>query len=79
VLRVACEEAAKWDSQIRVAVNVSPEQLQSPAFVTIVAQALAQSGLPAERLELEVTESVFMREGTQAIQVLEKVLDLGVR
>jgi EAL domain-containing protein (putative c-di-GMP-specific phosphodiesterase class I) len=45
----------------------------------MVAQALAQSGLPAERLELEVTESVFMREGTQAIHVLEKVLELGVK
>jgi diguanylate cyclase (GGDEF)-like protein/PAS domain S-box-containing protein len=79
VLRTACDEAAKWDSNIRVAVNVSPEQLHSPAFVTMVAQALAHSGLPAERLELEVTESVFMREGTQAIQVLEKVLELGVK
>jgi len=79
VLRTACDEAAKWDSNIRVAVNVSPEQLHSPSFATMVAQALAQSGLPAERLELEVTESVFMREGTQAIHVLEKVLELGVR
>lgn len=79
VLRTACNEAAKWDSSVRVAVNVSPEQLHSPAFATMVAQALAQSGLPAERLELEVTESVFMREGTQAIHVLERVLELGVK
>ncbi len=79
VLRTACHEAARWDSQIRVAVNVSPDQLHNPAFVGVVAQALAQSGLPPERLELEVTESVFMREGTAAIQVLEKILDLGIR
>jgi EAL domain-containing protein (putative c-di-GMP-specific phosphodiesterase class I) len=79
VLRTACDEAAKWPSETRVAVNVSPEQLHNPSFVTIVAQALANSGLPAERLELEVTESVFMREGTCAIQVLERILDLGVR
>jgi EAL domain-containing protein (putative c-di-GMP-specific phosphodiesterase class I) len=64
---------------VRVAVNVSPEQLHSPNFVTVVAQALAQSGLPASRLELEVTESVFLREGTGALTVLEKILDLGVR
>ena len=79
VLRTACTEAARWDLPARIAVNVSPEQLHNPAFVSIVAQALAQSGLPPERLELEVTESVFMREGTMAIQVLEKILDLGVR
>ena len=79
VLRTACDEAARWDIPVRVAVNVSPEQLHNPAFVGVVAQALAQSGLSSERLELEVTESVFMREGTQAVQVLEKILDLGVR
>ncbi len=79
VLRTACDEAARWDVPVRIAVNVSPEQLHNPAFVGVVANALAQSGLPPERLELEVTESVFMREGTQAIRVLEKILDLGVR
>jgi diguanylate cyclase (GGDEF)-like protein len=79
VLRTACDEAARWDLPMRVAVNVSPEQLHNPAFVSVVAQALSQSGLPADRLELEVTESVFMREGTVAIEVLEKILDLGVR
>lgn len=79
VLRTACDEAARWGIPARVAVNVSPEQLHNPAFVSVVAQALVQSGLPAERLELEVTESVFMREGTVAVQVLEKIMDLGVR
>jgi diguanylate cyclase (GGDEF)-like protein/PAS domain S-box-containing protein len=79
VLRTACDEAARWNMPVRVAVNVSPEQLHNPSFVSVVAQALAQSGLPPERLELEVTESVFMREGTAAVQVLEKIMDLGVR
>ncbi|MHA6720854.1 putative bifunctional diguanylate cyclase/phosphodiesterase [Sphingomonas sp. RS6] len=79
VLRTACHEAASWDEPVRIAVNVSPEQLHNPAFVSIVANALASSGLAPDRLELEVTESVFMREGTIAIDVLEKVLDLGVR
>jgi diguanylate cyclase (GGDEF)-like protein len=79
VLRQACEEAARWPSPTRVAVNVSPEQLHNPAFVSVVTSALANSGLPPERLELEVTEGVFMREGTVAVQVLERVLDLGVR
>ena len=79
VVRTACEEAARWPSHVRVAVNVSADQLQNPNFVTVVASALANSGLPAERLELEVTESVFMHEGLGATKVLERVLDLGVK
>ena len=79
VLRSACDEASRWPGRTRVAVNVSPEQLHNPAFVSVVASALANSGLPPERLELEVTEGVFMREGTGAVQVLERILDLGVR
>ncbi|MGK6320613.1 putative bifunctional diguanylate cyclase/phosphodiesterase [Sphingomonas sp. DT-204] len=79
VLRTACHEAAGWEAPLRVAVNISAEQLHNPALVAVVANALASSGLPADRLELEVTESVFMREGTAATQILEKLLDLGVR
>ena len=78
VLRTACDEAAGWPSHLRIAVNVSAEQLQSPGFVATVASALANSGLSADRLELEVTESVFM-QGTQATKVLERVIDLGIR
>jgi diguanylate cyclase (GGDEF)-like protein len=79
VLRSACAEAAKWPGDARVAVNVSPEQLHNPGFVAVVASALANSGVPARRLELEVTESVFMRDDTGAVKVLERILDLGVR
>ena len=79
VLRTACHEAARWEVPARVAINVSSEQLHNPSFATLVAQALAASGLPADRLELEVTESVFLREGTGAVSVLEQILDLGVR
>ncbi|WP_249340695.1 EAL domain-containing protein [Sphingomonas sp. 2SG] len=79
VLRTACAEAARWPSHVRVAVNVSADQLQNPGFVTVVTSALADSGLSVERLELEVTESVFMHEGLGATKVLERILDLGVR
>ncbi|HEX8414960.1 MAG TPA: EAL domain-containing protein [Sphingomicrobium sp.] len=79
VLRTACAEAAKWRSPVRVAVNVSAEQLYDPDFVEVVKSALADSNLSAERLELEVTESVFLRDGTCAMQVLERILDLGVK
>jgi len=79
VLRTACDEAARWPSEVRVAVNVSADQLQEAGFVTVVASALANSGLPAERLELEVTESVFMHEGLGATKTLDRILDLGVK
>jgi len=79
VLRTACEEAARWPDTVRVAVNVSAEQLLDANFVTAVVQALAHSRLSAHRLELEVTESVFMREGTGAVAVLEQLLKLGIR
>jgi diguanylate cyclase (GGDEF)-like protein len=79
VLRTACAEAANWPSTVRVAVNVSAEQLTNTGFVSTVMSALSQSGLPAHRLELEVTESVFMREGATALGVLEQILSMGVR
>ncbi len=78
-LRTACLEAMHWPSNIRIAVNVSAEQLTNINFVASVVSALAQSGLRPERLELEVTESVFMKEGTLAVKVLERILALGVR
>jgi predicted signal transduction protein with EAL and GGDEF domain len=79
VLRAACNEAARWPGTARIAVNVSAEQLHHPGFVAIVASALSTSGLPARRLELEVTESVFMRDDTTAVKVLDRILALGVR
>ena len=79
VLRTACAEAARWPSTIRIAVNVSAEQLHDAQFSATVVSALSHAGLPPHRLELEVTESVFMREGTKAVTVLEQVLALGVR
>jgi diguanylate cyclase (GGDEF)-like protein/PAS domain S-box-containing protein len=79
VVRTACAEAARWPSTVRIAVNVSPDQLQNPQFVAVVASALANSRLPPERLELEVTESVFLHEGLGTTKVLEQLLSLGIR
>ena len=79
VLRTACAEAKRWPETVRVAVNVSAEQLTGASFVTAVISALSHSGLSPNRLELEVTESVFMREGTGAIAVLDQLVALGVR
>ena len=79
VLRAACMEAKRWPDTVRVAVNVSAEQLTDSNFTSSVISALSHSGLSPHRLELEVTESVFMREGTGAVAVLDQLLALGVR
>ena len=77
VLHEACREAVRWPSDIKVAVNVSGEQLLEPGFSSNVVKALADTGLPAARLEVEVTESVFLRDGRTARQTLEEILALG--
>src|SRR6185503_3727342 len=59
VLRRACAEAARWPHSIKVAVNLSPVQFRSRGLVTMVTHALAAAGLPASRLELEITEAVL--------------------
>jgi EAL domain-containing protein (putative c-di-GMP-specific phosphodiesterase class I) len=60
-----------------VAVNVSGEQLLDPGFIASVVGALSSSGLPAQRLELEVTESIFVRDATTARAALEQIMSLG--
>jgi diguanylate cyclase (GGDEF)-like protein/PAS domain S-box-containing protein len=77
ILREACREAMNWPSNVKVAVNVSGEQLLDPNFAATVVGALSSSGLPAHRLEVEVTESIFMRDGTTAQHTLEQILALG--
>jgi diguanylate cyclase (GGDEF)-like protein len=79
VLRTACQEATHWPATVRVAVNVSFEQLHNRNFAKMVAGVLQETGLPASRLELEVTESVFMNEAPHAIAVLKELLALGIK
>lgn len=79
VLRTACAEAMRWPSNLKVAVNVSADQLTDPKFASVVVSALAQSGLPPQRLEIEVTESVFLRDGGGAAQLLDQLIGLGIR
>ncbi|MBW3534896.1 MAG: EAL domain-containing protein, partial [Gemmatimonadetes bacterium] len=62
VLRTACAEAAKWPNQTRVAVNLSPLQFSNAALPSLVMNVLASSGLPANRLELEITEGVLLND-----------------
>ena len=78
VLRTACEEAMNWPSTVKVAVNVSADQLTEPDFLETVVSALQDSGLPPHRLEIEVTESIFMREGAGAAKMLDEIIALGI-
>src|SRR5208282_464878 len=61
VLRKACTDAALWPDDVKVAVNLSPIQVMNKNLVSVVVGALASSGLPAHRLEIEITESVLLQ------------------
>ncbi|MDE1468331.1 EAL domain-containing protein [Aurantiacibacter sp. D1-12] len=78
-LRQACRDLAQWPEEVRVAVNVSPVQFSNPQLPTIVANAIAAAGVRSSRLELEITESVFLGddEGTDAMFANLKAI--GVR
>ncbi len=79
VLRRACAEAADWPGHLRVAVNVSPVQFADEGFPALVASALASSGIEPSRLELEITESVFLQEGGTTTERFKALKGLGVR
>ncbi|WP_066656584.1 MULTISPECIES: putative bifunctional diguanylate cyclase/phosphodiesterase [unclassified Sphingomonas] len=78
-LRQACMDAAGWPGELRVAVNISPIQFANPNLPQIVVSALAASGLRPDRLELEITESVFLDCGAQADKMFETLKKIGVR
>jgi diguanylate cyclase (GGDEF)-like protein len=79
VLTTACADAATWPDHLKVAVNVSPVQFRSPTFGLKVAAALSASGLAANRLELEITEAVLIRDDEAALTILHELRALGVR
>ncbi len=79
VLRQACTEAAAWPAGIKVAVNLSPIQFKSGQLVPTVIDALHRSGLPAFRLELEITESVLLQDNKATLATLHGLRGLGVR
>ncbi len=79
VLRTACAQAAGWPSVIKVAVNVSPAQFQSPGLLQIVIGALAAAGLPPSRLELEITEAVLLHDNETTVATIRRLDELGVR
>lgn len=78
VLNEACREAARWPGHLRVAVNISPVQLMHIELVDAVRNALNAAGLPADRLELEITETAFVADKVRALHVLRQIKALGV-
>jgi len=79
ILRQACAEAAGWPDDIKVAVNLSPVQFKSKTLALAVTSALASSGLPPHRLELEITESVLLQDNEATLTTLHQLRQLGVR
>jgi len=79
VIREACAEAARWDRQMRIAVNISAAQLTGAGLAKTVLGALAATRLEPSRLELEVTESVFLGDDAATLASLERLRALGVR
>ncbi len=79
VIREACAEAAGWEGQMRVAVNISAAQLTGAGLAKTVLGALAATRLEPSRLELEVTESVFLGDDAATLASLERLRALGVR
>jgi diguanylate cyclase (GGDEF)-like protein/PAS domain S-box-containing protein len=78
VLRTVCDEAASWSSPLRIAVNLSPVQFQKGSLPNIVGEALAASGLEPHRLELEITESILLKDDIGNSATLDELRKLGV-
>ena len=79
ILRRACRECGSWPSHIKVAINLSPLQFKHQNLVRAVTEALAAANLPANRLELEITESVLLQENQTTLATLHRLKELGVR
>jgi len=79
VIREACAQAARWPEQVRIAVNVSPVQFHRGALHETILRALAASGLAPGRLEVEITESIFLEGSETTLRLLHALRALGVR
>jgi len=79
VIQEACRQAVKWPEDVRVAVNVSSVQFRRPGLANVLIQALAASGLDPRRLEVEITESIFLESSEALIAVLHSLRAMGIR
>ena len=79
VMREACSQASGWPADVSVAVNVSPKQFSATGIASTVMSALAASGLSPNRLELEITESIFIADVEATLATLHSLRNLGVK
>jgi predicted signal transduction protein with EAL and GGDEF domain len=79
VLKQACNDAARWPGKLKIAVNLSAAQFRNPMLPLSIVSALAHSGLPATRLELEITETVLLQDDQAVLNALHEIRQLGVR
>jgi diguanylate cyclase (GGDEF)-like protein len=78
VIRKACADAARWPNDVKVAVNLSALQVMNQNLVPVLISALASAGLPAQRLEIEITETVLMQNADNTLMALHQLRELGV-
>ena len=78
VIRQACATAARWPEDLHVAVNISAIQFRNPGLMQVIVGALAASGLPATRLEIEITETVLLQDKETTLAILHQLRALGV-
>jgi EAL domain-containing protein (putative c-di-GMP-specific phosphodiesterase class I) len=78
VLRTACREAASWKTSQRISVNLSAVQLGNPELPKLVHEVLLETGLPASRLELEITETALIQDPIRTTHILRQLKGLGV-
>src|SRR5262249_53913446 len=78
-LTEACRQAARWPEDLKIAGNLSPVQFSTPNLGETIAAILAETGLAPHRLELEITERVFMEDSDKTLSILHRLKQLGVR
>jgi diguanylate cyclase (GGDEF)-like protein len=78
-IREACATAASWPEELKVAVNLSPAQFRNPGLLQVIVAALGNSGLPPDRLELEITETILLQDSEATLATLYRLRELGVR
>ncbi len=78
IIRRACADAVTWPSHVKLAINLSPTQFGKSDLAATVASALADSGLAPQRLELEITESVLLKQDDHNLETLHRIKRLGV-
>jgi EAL domain-containing protein (putative c-di-GMP-specific phosphodiesterase class I) len=79
ILRAACREAASWPKPLRIAVNLSPVQFQHGELANQIHETLLETGLPSNRLEIEITEGVLIGDFSRAMATLRRIKNMGVR